>query len=199
VIRDPSLEKLSEEEAYQKTTAQEHASCFTSPPNEASYTETELSSYWKKAIQQANKAQQLWSSAQELGSMGSLWLGVPLQEPENPLAFESESGIPDLVSIIGGHGGTLNFPTEPMLQYATTIKLALQVKTADEATEAMRWLVNKARIEWVQLFGGAVMPRLRELNQQGVFALKVQADPQLKQALQDYQKLLGLSPFPSPP
>jgi MoxR-like ATPase len=101
--------------------------------------------------------------------------------------------LPDLDAVLAGKGKNITFPDEPSIRYATTVGLSMRPKTTDEALNSFRWLVERAGAEWVQLFGNNLMVQMRARNLQGMLAIAIQKEPQLRKFLTDYQNLLGLS------
>src|SRR4028119_181784 len=98
--------------------------------------------------------------------------------------------LPDLESIIEGHGLQIPFPDEPSVRYALIIGLTVRATDVDKALHAFRWLAERASAEWVQLFAADLMRLLRARGQIGVLAEIVRQDPQLRGFLQQYQELL---------
>ncbi|MBK6698038.1 MAG: MoxR family ATPase [Myxococcales bacterium] len=101
------------------------------------------------------------------------------------------SALPDLEAILGERGQGFSFPTEPSERYALVVGLASRVSSPARAIAGLRWLVDKASTEWLQLFASNVIAKLRASGQVGALAKDVAADPKLKAFLTSFQRGLG--------
>ncbi len=100
--------------------------------------------------------------------------------------------LPDLLAILAGNGGNINFPSEPSARYATAIGLTIRAQDAQQAYNAFTWLSRVATPEWVQLFAVDLFQVMRSKGQMGVLAQLVQKDASLQQFLKDFQQLIGM-------
>lgn len=98
--------------------------------------------------------------------------------------------IPDLAAILAGKKQP-EFPVEPSLRYACVMGLVGRYSNAKEAVNGLRWLVNGAPAEWVQLYASDLFPQLRERKQFGAAQKAIVQDIKLKEFLTDYSKLLA--------
>lgn len=101
-------------------------------------------------------------------------------------------GLPNLMHILQGAGGTTPFPVEPSVRYATAIGLAVRSETAPQGLHAFRWLSQVAPPEWVQLFAVDLFRQLQRQGQLSDLTQLVQQDQSLKTFLADFQSLLTL-------
>lgn len=99
--------------------------------------------------------------------------------------------IPDVKSILQGDGKNINFPKEPSLRYAITTALTIRATTLQESYLAFQWIVEKASMEWVQLFATDLFRLARTRNELGKLATLVQRDPHLQKMFSDYMAMLG--------
>jgi AAA domain (dynein-related subfamily) len=102
------------------------------------------------------------------------------------------SALPDLLAILAGTGGNINFPSEPSARYATAIGLTIRAQDAQQAYNAFTWLSQVATPEWVQLFAVDLFQVMRSKGQMGVLAQLVQKDANLQKFLKDFQQLIGM-------
>lgn len=93
--------------------------------------------------------------------------------------------LPDLDAIAAGNAGDSKFLGEPSTRYATTLGLALRADEPQRVVNAMRWMIDSAEREWVQLFYSDVFAQLRSKNQFGEFARLASGDEQIKVFLAD--------------
>jgi MoxR-like ATPase len=100
--------------------------------------------------------------------------------------------LPNLDQIFNGGGGTITFPSEPSVRYATTTALAMRAGDAKQACNAFTWLSQTASAEWVQLFAIDLFRQMRQKGQMGTLVQLVQSDRALQDFFQDYQSLMGL-------
>jgi hypothetical protein len=105
--------------------------------------------------------------------------------------IELYKSLPDLDPIFEGKGEHVGFPAEPSARYAATIGLTVRATDAERGYRGFQWLALKAPAEWIQLYAVDLFKKMRALGKMGSFARFVQDDPQLRQFLADYQKLLA--------
>jgi MoxR-like ATPase len=98
---------------------------------------------------------------------------------------------PDLEQILRGAGEALEFPGEPSLRYAVTVGLTARAHSADMAYHAFRWLAQKAALEWVQLCATDLFRLMRAKRQMKAMQRLIDADPWLKNWLDDYTQMMG--------
>src|SRR4029079_19094366 len=72
------------------------------------------------------------------------------------------AGLVDIEAILAGKGASATFPAEPSQRYALVVGMSTRAQTAAAAAEGLRWLVDKASTEWVQLYASNVMKLGRE-------------------------------------
>jgi hypothetical protein len=84
-----------------------------------------------------------------------------------------------------------DFPEDISLKYATVMSLIGQANKVENVLNALRWLIEKASPEWVQLFATDAFPLLRERNlMEGVQTLIMKED-KLKAFLVSYARLMA--------
>ena len=101
------------------------------------------------------------------------------------------SSLPDIDAILSGRGEGLAFPTEPSQRYALAVGMSTRAQNAAAAADGLRWLVDKAGSEWVQLYASNVMTRLRALGQIGALVQRIDQDPKLRSFLASFQRGIG--------
>jgi MoxR-like ATPase len=102
--------------------------------------------------------------------------------------------LPDLDAITEGKGANIRFPSEPSIRYATVIGLTVRVDTVEKAVETLRWLRDRAPMEWIQLFMGDLIPLWRSRARTGELARLYQEYPDLDKLIQrDYVDVLAPS------
>lgn len=97
--------------------------------------------------------------------------------------------LPDLDAILGGKSQA-GFPAEASARYATVLGLVIRSTEAQQAINALRWLVQKAGAEWVQFFATDVFRLLRERGNFGEFAKAMTADAELKEFARSMRDLI---------
>ena len=98
--------------------------------------------------------------------------------------------IPDIAAILAGTKQP-TFPSEPSLRYATVMALVGRFKQPQEAVSGLRWLIDKASAEWVQLCAADLFPQLRARDQFKAAQALILKDPKLKDFLTEYSRLLA--------
>lgn len=101
------------------------------------------------------------------------------------------AGLPDIDAILDGKGAGFVFPSEPSQRYALIVGMSTRVLSAASATEGLRWLVERATTEWIQLYASNVMTRLRTTGQIGALVQQIDRDPRLRSFLAGFQRGLG--------
>lgn len=104
--------------------------------------------------------------------------------------IEVTEAIPDIAGIVAGTKKP-NFPSEVSLKYATTMSLVAQSNKADKALNALRWLVDKASPEWVQLYATDAFPLLRELGLMADLQVEIMKEAKLTEFLTTYARLMA--------
>ena len=99
--------------------------------------------------------------------------------------------LPQLDTILDGHGGDLTWPEEPSARYALTLGLALQAEQAERALAGFAWLATRATPEWVQLYAADVAWRLRARGQLGALAMLSRDEPAFCTFVSEYGDLTG--------
>lgn len=98
--------------------------------------------------------------------------------------------IPDIDAIVSGTKKP-DFPDDISLRYATVMSLTAQANKVTHALNALRWLVDKASPEWVQLFATDAFPLLREKDLMGDVQAAIMKEESLKEFLMTYAKLMA--------
>ncbi|WP_154222906.1 ATP-binding protein [Marinicella rhabdoformis] len=98
--------------------------------------------------------------------------------------------IPDVDGIVNGKVKP-TFPSEVSLRYATTLSLVARSDDATKALHALRWLVNQANPEWVQLFAADAFPLFRAKGFMDDLQQQIMSEPKLKAFLTTYVQLLS--------
>ena len=101
------------------------------------------------------------------------------------------ANLPDMGVILGGKG-KVPFPEEPSVRYAVTIGLAMRAKNSNETLRALKWMINGAPAEWVQLFASDMMRLARERGHIAELAKGLKADPQAAEFFTQFRSLIGL-------
>jgi hypothetical protein len=102
---------------------------------------------------------------------------------------EVYANLPDLDQILEG-GSAIAFPTEPSARYAVVLGLVVRMASAEQMLNALRWMIENAGREWVQLFVSDAFRLLRERGQFGAVARQLAADPRLTSFAQEFRDLL---------
>jgi hypothetical protein len=106
------------------------------------------------------------------------------------IAFnEVYANLPDLGGILAGRSG-VKFPNEPSARYAVVLGLLVRAESAEQTLNALRWMVECAGREWVQLFVMDAFRLLRERGQFGSIARQMATDPKLKAFAAEFRDLL---------
>lgn len=101
------------------------------------------------------------------------------------------TNLPDIEAILSGRGDAFSFPTEPSQRYALVVGMSTRAQNAAAGADGLRWLVDKATSEWVQLYASNVMTRLRALGQIGALVQRIDQDPKLRAFLASFQRGIG--------
>jgi len=104
--------------------------------------------------------------------------------------LEVTENIPDIKGIVAGTKKP-SFPTEVSLKYATTMSLVAQSKQPEQALNALRWLVDKASAEWVQLYATDAFPIFRQLSFMDEVQAQIMSEPKLTEFLNSYAQLIA--------
>lgn len=98
--------------------------------------------------------------------------------------------LPDLQGILSGRDRP-PFPKEPSIRYAVVIGLVVPAqKSADHAINALKWLSQKASMEWAQLFAADVFPLMRKHGTIAAFVRKLDDEPKLKEFIAGFRNIL---------
>jgi hypothetical protein len=100
--------------------------------------------------------------------------------------------VPNLEAILAGEGENIPFPEEPSLSYATIIALTSRATDAQSAYHAFRWLVDKARPEWVQLCAIDLFRMMRARGRMQELNDFILQDEQIQEFLATYQNAMAL-------
>lgn len=98
--------------------------------------------------------------------------------------------IPDIMGIVSGQKQP-PFPDETSLRYATIMSLVGHSKDSDKAINALKWLVNNALPEWIQLYATDAFPRLRMSNDLETVHEAILKNEQLKKFLMEFMQLMA--------
>ena len=99
--------------------------------------------------------------------------------------------IPNLDTILAGNSSA-RFPDEVSIRYGTVVGLACRVDAPQTADHAFTWLVERADVEWVQMFAVDLFPKLRE---RGVFEEShrlLVANDKVREFLVEFARLTAL-------
>lgn len=99
--------------------------------------------------------------------------------------------LPDLSAILSGKG-KVSFPDEPSVRYAVTIGLAMRARNSGETLRALKWMIDAAPAEWVQLFGSDMLRLARERGHMAELAKGLKADPKASEFFTQFRSLIGL-------
>ena len=99
--------------------------------------------------------------------------------------------MPDLTGILNGKGSA-SFPKEPSIRYAVTMGLASRSHDAEQAVNALHWMIEKSSAEWVQLLATDLLRLSRERGFIVDLARKLQASEKTKTFMSEYRTLLGM-------
>lgn len=135
-----------------------------------------------------------WVMASELRSAGlgiAAAVGVAAESE-----FEAYSALiknlPDLSSILKGKDAE-KFPDNPSVRYAVTIGLAARAKKAEQALNALTWMIKEAPPEWVQLLAVDLLRLARQRGYIVDLSRGLLAIPEAKVFLKDFRELIGLA------
>jgi hypothetical protein len=99
--------------------------------------------------------------------------------------------LPALDPILEGRAKDMAFPEEPSSRYATVIGLTMRAENAQQAFHALRWLLDVASPEWIQLFWVDMAGRLRTRSQLGEFVKLAEKDLRTQEFLKDFKAIIG--------
>jgi len=99
------------------------------------------------------------------------------------------SKLPDVEKIKSGDK-KIKAPKEPSIIYAITGALVSRSETAEEFYNSMMWLIESVTEDYVGVFMGDTMTRLRSMGIQGQFVSKVTKSTEAKKFVAKYQELL---------
>lgn len=133
-----------------------------------------------------------WEMADQLGKADlSIEPSVGISAAAEFQAYlDVTENIPDIDGIINGNKKP-KFPKEVSLKYATTMSLVGNSKTAEQALNALRWLVAGASPEWVQLFATDAFPIFRERGLMDAIQEQIMQEKPLTDFLSSYAKLVA--------
>ncbi len=133
-----------------------------------------------------------WEMADQLHQVGlSMEPAVGISATAEFQAYlDVTEKIPDIHSILKGKKN-IKFPKETSLKYAATMSLVGNSKTADQALHALRWLVNEASPEWVQLFATDAFPIFRDKGLMEAIQKQIMQESQLIDFLTTYAQLVA--------
>ena len=97
--------------------------------------------------------------------------------------------LPDFEPILDGKS-KVAFPKEPSARYATVLGLIIRANSVQKSVHALRWLVENAGPEWVQLFATDLFRMMREKGQFGELAKLIAADADLKSFASNMRDLI---------
>lgn len=134
-----------------------------------------------------------WEMANKLYSAGlNIEPAVGVSAAAEFYAYiELIDNIPDIASIVNGKKKP-GFPEDVSLRYATVMSLVAQSTTVEYALNALRWLVEKASPEWVQLYATDAFPLLREKNLMADVQTLIMKEANLKDFLVNYARLMAV-------
>lgn len=104
--------------------------------------------------------------------------------------LEVTENIPDIAAIVAG-SKQAKFPSEVSLRYATTMSLVGHSNEAEQALHALRWLVDQASPEWVQLYATDAFPMLREKGLMAAVQEQMLKETRLTEFLTTYAQLMA--------
>ncbi|MGA1600064.1 MAG: AAA family ATPase [bacterium] len=123
-----------------------------------------------------------WMMADQLHRCGLSIKPAVGAGPEHEFSsyLEVYQNLPDFSEILEGETKGLSFPDQPAARYAVTLGLAAQVRTAEHLSRAFHWLLKKAGAEWVQLFIGDAIARLRKQGGLAILTGLIKEDPEFQ-------------------
>ncbi len=104
--------------------------------------------------------------------------------------LEITENIPDIHAIVTGKVNP-DFPDEVSLRYATVMSLVAQSKNAVTAVSALKWLVDKASPEWVQLYATDAFPMFRQNEFMPEVQTQIMNDTKLSEFLTSYAQMIA--------
>ncbi len=133
-----------------------------------------------------------WESADVLHQAGlNIETAVGISAAAEFYAYlEVTENIPDIKAIVAGSQQS-KFPTEVSLRYATTMSLVGHSDDAEKALHAMRWLVDHASPEWVQLYATDAFPVLRKKDVMTAVQTQMLQEAKLTEFLTTYAQLMA--------
>jgi len=88
--------------------------------------------------------------------------------------------LPDIDGILEGQADGIPFPKEPSVRYATTASITTRASSAQQAVNGLKWLLQVAANEWVQLCAGDLFRLMRAKGQWSQFKRLIAQDPDLQ-------------------
>ncbi len=104
--------------------------------------------------------------------------------------LEVTENIPDIKAIVAGNKQP-KFPSEVSLRYATTMSLVGHSDDVDKALHALRWLIERANPEWVQLYATDAFPIFRNKGLMTAVQAQIMKEPKLTAFLTTYAQLMA--------
>ena len=98
--------------------------------------------------------------------------------------------VPDIKRIMDG-SSEAKFPEEVSLKYATTMSLVAHSDESGKALNALRWLVERANAEWVQLYATDAFPLFRKKGFMDSVQEQIMQEPKLTEFLTTYAQLMA--------
>jgi len=104
--------------------------------------------------------------------------------------LEVTENIPDIGAIVSGTQKP-KFPEEVSLRYATTMSLVGHSDHEDKALHALRWLIDSANPEWVQLYATDAFPIFRKKGLMKAIQTQIMKEAKLTEFLTTYAQLIA--------
>lgn len=98
--------------------------------------------------------------------------------------------LPDIAEILAG-SGKIYCPPEPSVRYATVAALVATIEHAEQALNALIWLINSLNEEWVHLYASDLFPRLRELGEYPEFIRLIGQNSQYSDFMRRFVQLIS--------
>lgn len=99
--------------------------------------------------------------------------------------------LPDLGRILSGQGGDILFPEEPSMRYAIVVGLVARCEEAATAFAALKWLGQRAPLEWVQLSATDLLRKMRAKKQMRALQSLIAGDAEMQEWMRAYQESVG--------
>jgi len=133
-----------------------------------------------------------WEIADKLHSVGlNIESSVGVSAASEFYAYlDITDNIPDIKGIVAGTKKP-KFPTEVSLKYATVMSLVGHSDNVDKAIHALRWLVDGAGPEWVQLYATDAFPIFRKKGLMDDIQTQIMQEASLTKFLTDYAQLMA--------